>query len=94
MDLEVSIQHIHYADLAKAFQKVTGHKARFIDVDWDTYWREGSVSQIKNMSLGVHADLDDPATVTVQQNFHGLVEHLEGFGIQRGHYSEGLLTAG
>lgn len=71
LDLEVSIAHIHYADLAKAFENVTSHKARFIDVDWETYWREGSLSQIKDTSLGVHADLDDPATMTVQQNFTG-----------------------
>lgn len=71
LDLEVSIEHVHYADLAKAFEQVTGHKARFIDVDWATYWSEGSLSQIKDMPLGVHADLDDPATLTVQQNFTG-----------------------
>lgn len=68
LDLEVSIEHVHYADL---FERVTGHKARFIDVDWETYWREGSLSQIKDSALGNRADLDDPATLTVQQNFTG-----------------------
>lgn len=71
MDLEVAIAHIHYADLAKAFEKVTGHKARFIDVDFETYWKEGSLSQLKDMPLGVHASLDDAATMTVKQNFTG-----------------------
>ena len=71
LDLEISIEHVHYAELAKAFERVTGHKARFIDTDWDTYWTEGSLSQIKDMALGVHAGLDDPATMTGQQNFTG-----------------------
>src|SRR6267154_5470625 len=41
MDLEVAIDHVTYADLAAAFEKVTGHPARYIDTDLDTYWREG-----------------------------------------------------
>ncbi|KAM6529511.1 hypothetical protein FALCPG4_007647 [Fusarium falciforme] len=36
-DLEVAIEHVHYHDLAKAFEQVTGRKARFIDVDFETY---------------------------------------------------------
>lgn len=71
MDLEVSIAHVQYADLAKAFEKVTGHKARFLDVDWETYWREGSLSRTKDMPVGVQTDLKDPATMTIQQNFTG-----------------------
>lgn len=37
LDLEVAIEHVHYEDLARAFEAVTGHPARFIDVDLDTY---------------------------------------------------------
>jgi hypothetical protein len=37
LDLEVSIEHVYYEDLARAFEAVTGHPARFIDVDLDTY---------------------------------------------------------
>ncbi|KAG6354597.1 hypothetical protein INS49_004615 [Diaporthe citri] len=84
LDLEVSIEHVHYADLAKAFGRVTGHKARFIDTDWATYWREGSLSQIKDAALGVHADLDDPATLTVQQNFTGWWSIWRASGYNRG----------
>lgn len=36
LDLEVAIDHIHYSDLARAFEKVTGHPARYIDTDLDT----------------------------------------------------------
>ena len=35
MDLEVAIDHAAYADLAAAFEKVTGHPARYIDTDLD-----------------------------------------------------------
>ncbi|WP_426986368.1 NmrA family NAD(P)-binding protein [Pseudarthrobacter sp. Y6] len=37
MDLEVAIEHMTYADMAAAFEKVTGHPAQFIDTDLDTY---------------------------------------------------------
>lgn len=84
LDLEVSIEHVHYADLAKAFERVTGHKARFIDTDWETYWREGSLSQIKDAALGANADLDDPATLTVQQNFTGWWSIWRASGYNRG----------
>ena len=36
MDLEVAIEHITYADMAAAFEKVTGHPAQYIDTDLDT----------------------------------------------------------
>ena len=41
MDLEVAIDHITYADLAAAFEKVTGHPAQYIDTDLDRYWSDG-----------------------------------------------------
>lgn len=31
MDLEVAVEHVHHADLAGAFEKVTRHKARFTE---------------------------------------------------------------
>lgn len=69
LDLQVAIEHIHYTDLAQAFEKVTGHKARFIDTDWDTYWREGSLAAGADRPTGLHANLEDPATMTIRQNF-------------------------
>ncbi|HEV8177876.1 MAG TPA: hypothetical protein VGP44_09330, partial [Gemmatimonadales bacterium] len=38
LDLEVAIGHMTYADMAAAFEKVTGHPAQYIDTDLDTYW--------------------------------------------------------
>jgi hypothetical protein len=39
MDLEVAIDQITYADLAASFEKVTGHAARYIDTDMESYWQ-------------------------------------------------------
>ncbi|KAI7779292.1 hypothetical protein LA080_000963 [Diaporthe eres] len=47
-------------------------------------WQEGSLSQIKDAALGVHADLDDPATLTVQQNFTAWWNIWRASGYNRG----------
>ncbi len=39
MDLEVAIDHLTYHDIAAAFEKVTGHKAQFINISLDEYFR-------------------------------------------------------
>ncbi|KAJ9144587.1 NmrA-like family domain-containing protein 1 [Pleurostoma richardsiae] len=84
LDLEVAIEHVDYAEFAKAFEKVTGHKARFIDVDMDTYWREGSMTPMADRTSGVQADPDDPATVTVRQNFTGFWNMWRASGHNKG----------
>ena len=38
MNLETAIGDITYAELAAAFEKVTGHRARYIDTDLEDYW--------------------------------------------------------
>lgn len=72
MDLEVAIEHVGYAAMAEAFERVTGHKARFVDVDMETYWRDGPMSAIAANSAGYTASLDDPATMLVRTNFTAL----------------------
>lgn len=37
MDLEVAIEHVKYADVAAAFERVTGHRAQYIDTDVNSY---------------------------------------------------------
>ena len=71
LDLEVAIEHVHYEDLARAFEVVTGHPARFIDVDLDTYWATGAMSMIANLGSGYNSDPSDPAFMTIRQNFTG-----------------------
>ena len=71
MDLEVAIDHVAYADLAAAFEKVTGHPARYIDTDLETYWRNGPLSPLADMPAGYNADPNDKSTMSVRDNFTG-----------------------
>ena len=82
MDLEVAIEHVTYANLAAAFEKVTGHPAQYIDTDLDTYWRKGPLSSRADVPAGYNADPNDKSTMSVRDNFtgfwnvwkHGIVE--------------------
>lgn len=71
IDLEVAVDHIAYADLAAAFEKVTGHPARYIDTDLDTYFRDGPLSRIADAPAGYNADPNDTSTMNVRDNFTG-----------------------
>jgi hypothetical protein len=82
MDLEVAIEHVTYANLAAAFEKVTGHPAQYIDTNLDTYWRKGPLSGRADVPAGYNADPNDKSTMSVRDNFtgfwnvwkHGIVE--------------------
>ncbi|KAI1092942.1 NAD(P)-binding protein [Rostrohypoxylon terebratum] len=68
LNLEVAVSHVSRSDLARAFEKVTGHPARVEDVGFDDYF--GKVwQQDPEHPAGYNADLDDPATMTVRENF-------------------------
>lgn len=69
-NLEVAIDLIAYGDLARAFEKVTGHPARFIDVDLDTYWTSGPMGT-GNISSAYNSDISDSAAMSLRQNFTG-----------------------
>jgi NmrA-like family len=71
MDLEVAIDNVAYADLAKAFEKVTGHPARYVDADLETYWRNGPLSAIADRPAGYNAVPGDKSTMSVRDNFTG-----------------------
>ncbi|KAF4160318.1 hypothetical protein CNMCM6069_008668 [Aspergillus lentulus] len=71
LDLEVAIEHVHYEDLARAFEEVTGHPARFIDEDLDNYWSRGPLSMAAELGGGYNSDPSDPAFMTVRENFTG-----------------------
>lgn len=83
-DLEVAIQHVHYDELAQAFTKVTGKPAKYVDVDLDTYWQSGPLSRAGAFPAGYNAAPDDPATLTVRENFTGFwqVQCIYSFNIQ------------
>ncbi|KAJ8062331.1 hypothetical protein OCU04_008879 [Sclerotinia nivalis] len=69
MDLEVAIDHIHYEDMAAAFEKATGKPARYIDVPKDIYLKHMPVSD--DEPAGYNADPNDPATMSFKDNFSG-----------------------
>lgn len=77
LDLEVAIDHIHYADLAKAFEKVTGHPARYVDTDLDTYWKAGYSTAVANSGGGYNADPKvshvNPSDVDVEHDVLSIV---------------------
>lgn len=70
MDLEVAIDLISYDDLAHSFEQVTGHPARYIDTNLDDYWTSGPLGQ-GTASAGYNSDPNDPATMTMRDNFTG-----------------------
>jgi hypothetical protein len=86
MNLEVAVDHIAYADLATAFEKVTGHPAQYIDTDLDTYWRNGPLSTLADMPAGYNANPSDKSTMSVRDNFTGFW-NLWKYGIVERNYA-------
>ncbi|TID27767.1 NmrA family protein [Venturia nashicola] len=71
MDLEVSIDHVSYHDLAMAFEKVSGHPARYIDTSLDEYWKTGPLAFMADKPCGYNSDPKDPAHMSMRDNFSG-----------------------
>lgn len=70
MNLEVAIEQVSYEKLASAFEKVTGHPARYIDTDLETYWN-GPLKMAASLPTGYNADINDKSTMTFRNNFTG-----------------------
>jgi hypothetical protein len=70
-DLEVAIEHVNYIDLAAAFERVTGHPARYIETSLEDYWSKGNFVAAADLTSGYNADGNDPAAMTNRQNFTG-----------------------
>jgi hypothetical protein len=70
MNLEVAIGDITYAELAVAFETVTGHPARFIDTSLEDYWA-GSHNGVADQPAGYNADPNDKSTMSFRDNFTG-----------------------
>jgi hypothetical protein len=86
MNLEVAIEHIAYADLAAAFEKVTGHPAQYIDIDLEVYWRNGPQSARADRPAGYNADPNDKSTMSTRDNFTGFW-NLWKYGIVKRDYA-------
>jgi uncharacterized protein YbjT (DUF2867 family) len=69
MDLEVALAHIGYDELAAAFEKATGHKARYIDTSLEDYW--AGYGKVAAQAAGYNADVNDKATMSFRDNFTG-----------------------
>ncbi|UPK95474.1 hypothetical protein LCI18_006409 [Fusarium solani-melongenae] len=83
LDLEVAIDLIGYDDLARAFEKVSGHPARYIDTDLETYWTSGPFGD-GSASSAYNSDLNDPAAMTLRQNFTGFWNTWKASGGNKG----------
>jgi len=70
MNLEVAIEHVDYRKLARAFETVTGHPARYIDTDLEAYWN-GPLKAAAQLPAGYNADPDDKSTMSFRDNFTG-----------------------
>jgi hypothetical protein len=70
MDLEVAIEHVKYADLAAAFERVTGRPAQYIDTDLDAYF-SGALKAAADLPAGYNADPNDKSTMSFLDNFTG-----------------------
>jgi hypothetical protein len=71
MNLEVAIEQVRYQQLAAAFEKVTGHPARYIDTELEAYWSSGPLSMAADLPAGYNADPTDKSTMSVRDNFTG-----------------------
>lgn len=83
LNLEVAIDHIGRDDLARAFEKVTGHPARCLNVSLDEYFDKVWASDPERPA-GYNADPNDPATLTVRQNFSGFWTTFQNSGGNKG----------
>ena len=56
--------------MAEAFEKVTGHPARYVDTDLDAYWN-GPLKMAASLPAGYNADPADKSTMSFRDNFTG-----------------------
>ncbi|KAK4466313.1 hypothetical protein QBC42DRAFT_327628 [Cladorrhinum samala] len=87
MDLAVAIGHIRYDEMAEAFTKVTGKKARFVDVNLDTYFNGSPYwKAVGSRPCGYTAGSADPPPgfMTVRENFRGFWNLWRASGGNRG----------
>lgn len=84
MNLEVAIDHVRYGDMAEAFEKVTGHPAQYIDTTLQDYWTSGSMAPAADKPCGYNSDKNDPAHMTMRQNFSGFWNLWKDSGMNQG----------
>ena len=83
MDLRVAMGHIGYDEVAAAFGKVTGRRAKFVDISLDEFWRPESYwGSIADQPCGyTHVGGPIPGGVmTIREDFTGWFKLYQGFG--------------
>lgn len=84
MDLEVAIEHVKYDSLVEAFSKVTGSPAKLVNQNLDEYWASGPMAPVGDRSCGYNSSRDDPAFMTIKENFSGFWNNWQQSGDNKG----------
>jgi hypothetical protein len=86
LDLKIATQHVHWADLAAAFTKVTGKPATYLDVTLDDYFDNYYPAGRKavDRKIGTSVDKKDKTLQTWRQNFSGFWTLFKHSGGNRG----------
>ncbi|KAK5651344.1 hypothetical protein OQA88_12577 [Cercophora sp. LCS_1] len=84
LDLQVAIAHLGYKEVADAFSRVTGRKAKFVNVTFDEYWGSGHWKPIGDYPTGYMVDVDSPAKMTMRDNFTGFWRAWQASGDNKG----------
>ncbi|KAK4646929.1 uncharacterized protein QC761_100370 [Podospora bellae-mahoneyi] len=84
MNLAVAVDHIHYSEVASAFEKVTGRKAKHVDVDLETYFSTGHWGMTASLPTGYTVDSTSPALMSLKDNFTGFWRLWQGSGSNQG----------
>jgi len=81
MELAVATEHVHYADLAAAFTRVTGKPAQYVDTSLEDYW--ASVPIGEKIVFG-KKKVGERGTMTIKENFTGFWNLWKNSGGNRG----------
>ena len=82
MNLEVAIADLTYTDIAAAFEKVTGHPARYIDTDLRHYWN-GPLKRAGRPARRLQRRPQRQEHHELPRQLHRLLERLEARKISR-----------
>ncbi|KAI1273578.1 hypothetical protein F5Y07DRAFT_252966 [Xylaria sp. FL0933] len=83
LDLAVALDHVTFTEFTRAYTKVTGHKARWDDVDLHKHI-ENTFGPKVDTPAGYNADPNDPATMSLRKNFTAFFETFRASGGNKG----------
>lgn len=83
LDLAVALDHVTFTEYTRAYTAVTGHPARWEDVDLQQHLERAFGPRV-DLPAGYNADPEDPATMTIRQNFTAFFETFRNSGGNKG----------